>query len=220
MKTFLLISTVFLFILSCENPKPLRALPYIGNFDIYTYEQNGEVKVDSVYPKIPAFSYLNQDSIIFQSKQLKGKVWVANFFFTSCPSICPPTMAQLKRLNHLTKDLDKYVSYVSFSIDPKTDQPQVLKNYISTMGIKAKNWQFLTGDEARTHDLGVNNFMVHAAKNPEVAGGYAHSDGLVLIDRKGYVRGIYLGQQTHEVNKLEKDIRKLLEIEYGIDTDK
>ena len=212
----------FLLLGACTTApeKKQRALPYAGNFDIVTYEKNGEVFVDSVYPKIPAFRYINQDSVMITSKQMKGKVWIANFFFTSCPSICPPMTSQVKRLNILTNDINQYLQYMSFSIDPENDQPAKLREYIRLNGIKATNWQFFTGDEAKTHALGVNNFLVHAEATAMAPGGFAHSDGLVLVDREGYVRGIYHGTITSEVDQLNKDIRKLLSIEYGIDCKK
>lgn len=209
-----------LLLVACTSKQQERALPIYGNYDVITSETNGVQTTDTVYPKIPHFSYLNQDSNRIDSKQLKGKVWIANFFFTSCPSICPPMMAQMKRLNILTKDIANEVQFLSFSIDPTTDQPSVLRNYIKNNGLSTKNWQFFTGNEAQTHSLGVNHFMVHAKKDPMAAGGFAHSDGMVLVDKSGYVRGIYLGTQTKEVDKLNNDLRKLLAIEYGINIKK
>ncbi len=213
---------LLLFVSSCNSTpeKKTRALPYMGNFDIVTYEQDGEVHVDSVFPKIPAFRYLNQDSVMIASKDLKGKVWIANFFFTSCPSICPPMTAQMKRLNILTNDINEHLQYLSFSIDPKTDQPHVLRNYIRQNGIQANNWYFFTGDEAKTHELGVKHFLVNAEANGAAPGGFAHSDYFVLVDHEGYVRGVYHGTITEEVDQLNKDVRKLLTIEYGIDCKK
>lgn len=218
MKRALSVVLILLVVASCktEREKKPRALPYFGNYDLVFSETDGVESVDTVYPKIPAFSYLNQDSNRITSKSMKGKVWVANFFFTSCPSICPPMISQMKRLNILTQDLANEVQFMSFSIDPETDQPGVLKQYIKNNGITTKNWYFFTGDEAKTHRLGVRHFMVHADKDPMAAGGFAHSDGMVLVDREGYVRGIYRGTQTREVDQLNKDLRKLLEIEYGI----
>ncbi len=212
----LLVAALF----ACENKQKVRALPIYGNYDVITSETNGVQTNDTVYPTIPHFSYINQDSIRIDSKQLKGKVWIANFFFTSCPSICPPMMAQMKRLNILTKDIADEVQFLSFSIDPTTDQPSVLRTYIKNNGLSTKNWHFFTGNEAQTHSLGVNHFMVHAKKDPMAAGGFAHSDGMVLVDKSGYVRGIYLGTQTTEVDQLNNDLRKLLAIEYGINSKK
>ena len=208
---------MLVFTMSCKNePKP-RALPYYGNYDVYTIEKDGKQTNDTVFPKIPFFAYLNQDSLKVTSKDLKGKVWIANFFFTSCPSICPPMMSQMRRLNVLTKDVEKEVQFISFSIDPETDQPSVLKDYIKRNGISTKNWVLLTGNEKKTHKLGVDHFMVHAKKDAMAAGGFAHSDGMVLVDKEGYVRGIYLGTQTPQVDQLNIDLRKLLRIEYGVE---
>lgn len=221
MKGLLVIVSIIFITINCtDKNQQVRALPIYGNYDVITSETNGVLTNDTIYPKIPHFSYLNQDSIRIDSKQLKGKVWIANFFFTSCPSICPPMMAQMKRLNILTQDIADEVQFLSFSIDPTTDQPSVLKNYIKNNGLSTKNWQFLTGNEAKTHSLGVNHFMVHSKKDPMAAGGFAHSDGMVLVDKAGYVRGIYLGTQTKEVDKLNSDLRKLLVIEYGINSKK
>ncbi len=200
----------------CTSVAPIkRALPFFGNYDVVVSETNGIQSVDTIYPKIPSFTYLNQDSVLISSQSMKGKIWVANFFFTSCPSICPPMISQMKRLNVLTQDIASEIQFMSFSIDPKHDQPSVLKTYIKNNGINTSNWYFFTGDEQKTHALGVNHFMVHADKDPMAAGGFAHSDGMVLVDREGYVRGIYRGTNTSDVDQLNKDLRKLLKIEYG-----
>lgn len=224
MKLLLILSALTgLVAISCGNPQPEkkpRALPYAGNFNIVVSETDGVRSVDSIYPTIPYFQYLNQDSVMIRSTEMKGKVWIANFFFSHCPSICPPMTSQMKRLNIMTGDINQYLQYMSFSIDPTRDTPARLREYIREYGIEAKNWHFFTGDEARTHRLGVENFLVHAASDAVAPGGFAHSDGLVLVDREGYVRGIYHGTITEEVDQLNKDVRKLLSIEYGIDCKK
>jgi len=220
--TFFVITLVAALLTSCDSKperKP-RALPYAGNFNVVVSETDGERSIDSIYPTIPAFQYLNQDSVMIRSKEMKGKVWVANFFFSNCPSICPPMISQMKRLNILTKDINKHLQYMSFSIDPTRDTPARLREYIKENGITATNWQFFTGDEAKTHRLGIDNFLIYAADEAAAPGGFAHSDGLVLVDKEGYVRGIYHGTVTSEVDQLNKDIRKLLSIEYGVDCKK
>lgn len=224
MKTILFcLLTAGILIASCESATPEikpRALPYAGNYNIVVSETDGVQSTDTIYPKIPSFQYLNQDSVMIKSSSMKGKVWIANFFFSNCPSICPPMTSQMKRLNILTNDINKYLQFMSFSIDPTRDNPTRLRAYIKENGIEAYNWYFFTGDEAKTHRLGVDNFLVHAASSNLAPGGFAHSDGLVLVDREGYVRGIYHGTSTSEVDQLNKDIRKLLSIEYGIDCKK
>ncbi|ASS47190.1 MAG: hypothetical protein A3D31_15185 [Candidatus Fluviicola riflensis] len=223
MKNTLFVITLALLSFASCNPEPEtkpRALPYAGNFNVVVSETDGVRSVDSVYPTIPAFKYLNQDSVMIHSKEMKGKVWVANFFFSNCPSICPPMISQMKRLNILTKDINEHLQYMSFSIDPTNDTPARLREYIKENGITTTNWQFFTGDEAATHRLGIDNFLVYAADEAAAPGGFAHSDGLVLVDREGYVRGIYHGTVTQDVDQLNKDIRKLLSIEYGINCKK
>jgi protein SCO1/2 len=151
-----------------------------------------------------------------KASDMKGKIWIADFFFTSCPTICPKMTEQMKRLNGMTKDLNDHIQYMSFSINPKYDTPTQLRKYIQLHKIKAKNWQFFTGNEARTHELGINNFQIFAGQDASAAGGYAHTGAFALVDKEGYVRGVYLGTDPKEVNKLEKDLRKLLKYEYSI----
>lgn len=201
-------------VLSCTDQKKVRVLPIVGNYDIEYDTIDGKEVSDTIYPKIPYISYLNQDSVKITSSTMKGKVWIADFFFTSCPTICPKMTAQMKRLAILTKDLEKQIQFISFSINPTYDTPYRLRAYRKHFGIKAKNWQFLTGDEEATHDLGVNYFQVFANKDIESAGGYAHSPAFVLVDKEGYVRGVYIGTETKQVDQLQKDVRKLLAYEY------
>ena len=201
-------------VVSCTEQKKVRVLPIVGNYDVEYDTIDGKEITDTIYPKVPYFTYLNQDSIKINSTKLKGKVWIADFFFTSCPTICPKMTSQMKRLAFLTKDLEKYIQFISFSINPSYDTPYRLKEYRKHYGINAKNWQFFTGNESATHDLGVNYFQVFANKDIESAGGYAHSPAFVLVDKEGYVRGVYIGTDTKQVDLLHKDVRKLLAYEY------
>lgn len=209
-------------ILSCNSNEKVRVLPIVGNYDVEYDTIDGKEVADTIYPKIPFFQFKNQQGKVVSSRDLKGKVWIADFFFTKCPTICPTMTAQLKRLSTKTQDLADQIQFISFSIDPNTDQPAVLRKYIAKNGITANNWVFLTGDENKTHKLGVEYFQVFANKDIESAGGYAHSPAFVLVDKEGYVRGVYIGTQTEQVDLLEKDVRKLLKYEYNIEhaTDK
>ena len=214
---FLIPFILLLILLSCnQSEKKVRVLPYVGNFDIVYSMVNGKEVADTVYPKMIDFSYFNQDSLVVKSSDMKGKIWIADFFFTSCPTICPKMTEQMKRLNGMTKDINEQIQYISFSINPKYDTPEQLRKYIQVHKIKAKNWQFFTGNEARTHDLGINNFQIFAGQDASAAGGYAHTGAFALVDKEGYVRGVYLGTDPKEVNKLEIDLRKLLKYEYSI----
>ncbi len=214
-RLFLVLLVSWIVIASCTEQKKVRVLPIVGNYDVEYDTIDGKEVADTIYPKIPNFTYLNQDSIQITSSAMKGKVWIADFFFTSCPSICPKMTSQMKRLSILTKDLEKHIQFISFSINPSYDGPSKLRAYRKHYGITAKNWQFLTGNEEATHALGVDYFQVFANKDIESAGGYAHSPAFVLVDKEGYVRGVYIGTDTKQVDLLQKDVRKLLAYEYN-----
>jgi protein SCO1/2 len=214
-RSFLAFLLALLFFTSCTTDKKVRVLPIVGNYDVEYDTIDGKEVTDTIYPKVPEFSYINQDSIKITSKSMKGKVWIADFFFTSCPTICPKMTSQMKRLSIVTKDLSKHIQFISFSINPTYDSPSRLRAYRKRYGITANNWQFFTGDEEATHELGVNYFQVFANKDIESAGGYAHSPAFVLVDKEGYVRGVYIGTDTKQVDLLQRDVRKLLEYEYN-----
>ena len=214
-RLFLVLLVSWIVIASCTEQKKVRVLPIVGNYDVEYDTIDGKEVADTIYPKIPNFTYLNQDSIQITSSAMKGKVWIADFFFTSCPSICPKMTSQMKRLAILTKDLEKHIQFISFSINPTYDRPSKLRAYRKHYRVTAKNWQFLTGDEEATHALGVDYFQVFANKDIESAGGYAHSPAFVLVDKEGYVRGVYIGTDTKQVDLLQKDVRKLLAYEYN-----
>lgn len=217
---FWFVACIAIVLTSCGEEQKVRVLPMMGQYDIEYKTVDGKEVEDTIYPTIPSFAYLNQDSVFVKSKDMKGKIWVADFFFSTCPTICPIMTTQMKRLQAMTMDLEDEIQFISFSINPTYDQPSQLRRYIKHHGITAKNWQFLTGDEAATHELGVKSFLVHAEADAEAEGGYAHSPAFTLVDKEGFVRGVYIGTDTKQVNQLEKDLRKLLKYEYGVDGSK
>jgi protein SCO1/2 len=209
---------VFGLLWSCSttSDSKKRVLPIIGNSDVVYKTVDGKTVTDTVYPRIPEFSMLNQDSVKVSSTTLKGNIWIADFFFTSCSTICPGMTAKMKSIQEKLKDLSKDIQFISFSIDPEKDQPSVMRKYIKTYGINDENWVFLTGNEEVTHELGVDHFFIHAASDPEAVDGYAHAEAFSLVDKEGYVRGVYNVQNPDELKRLEKEVRLLLKEEYGI----
>ncbi len=208
--------SIILLSYSCTSKKKIHVLPMIGNYDLVYSKVDGVEVVDTVFPKIPNFSFLNEDSIKVSSSTFKNKVWIADFFFTSCSTICPGMTSTMKKLNDATQDLSDNVQFLSFSIDPETDQPSVLKTYRKNYKITSKNWTFLTGNEDETHRLGVENFYIHASEDENATDGYAHAEAFSLVDKEGYVRGVYNMAEPGELERIEKDLRKLLKEEYGI----
>ncbi len=173
-------SFIFLFLLclSCsDSSKNIKSqkLPYLSE-EIIEFD-----------------GYYNQDSVAVNNKTYKNKIWISEFFFATCPTICPIMNSQMKQLQKEIKDLgfDSKVQFLSFTIDPIKDTPSALKKHKSQLCNNCKNWDFLTGDEEFTHRLGIERFKVFAGRDEEAAGGYAHSGAFSLVDQSGFLRGVY-----------------------------
>jgi protein SCO1/2 len=217
MKQFVVFFSCLFVIFSCQSTdKKKKVLPFIGNFDVEYKLVDGKEVTDTLYPTVPFFYFRNQDSLLKKSTDFKGKVWIADFFFTSCPTICPKMTKNLRFLNNNLKDLASDIQFMSFSINPDFDTPSQLKRYKEHYQINSKNWDFLTGNEDETHRLGIENFQIFAGRDDEAEGGFAHSGAFTLVDKEGFVRGVYLGTDIKQVKQLEQDVRLLLKEEYGI----
>ena len=218
------IVVLFLILLiSCnESPVKKRALPILGNFDLEYTTVDGDKKVDTLYHKIRKFKFLNEDSIWKSNKDFKNKLWIAEFFFATCPTVCPAMNLQLKKLNQELKAYENDIQFLSFTINPNHDKPSVLKQYKQKTGITAINWTFLSGDEDETHRLGIEDFLTFAGKDDESEGGYAHSGSFTLVDKEGHVRGVYRVTDLDgkvdatEYQRMKTEILKLLNYEYNI----
>ena len=197
-----------------EQVNETLVLPILGDRDVEYKMINGEEVADTIYHIVPEFQYIDQDSLWLRSKDIKDKIWIADFFFSNCPSICPPMTSNMKRLNTNTKDISDKIVFLSFSIDPERDTPTHLRAYKKTYGITATNWHFLTGDEEETHLL-AKEFFNGAERDEDIEGGFGHTSYFAIVDTKGHVRGIYDGTDSKQVDKLESDLRKLIEHEYN-----
>lgn len=181
---------------SCKE----KVLPYLGN----TVYENG----NPVYHTIRDFAYINQDSQSVTKDSLSKYIFVADFFFTSCPSICPKVMKEMLRIHEAFKGDDR-VRLVSFSIDPKRDTADKLKLYAQNIGADTRYWHFLTGDKDETLDLAAD-FFVAALEDPEAPGGFDHSGKIVLVDKNGHVRSFSEGTDPDDTPGLIEDIKLLL----------
>lgn len=197
------------FLISCEEEVPERVLPIVGDRDVEYKMVDGVEVADTIYHHVPEFEYLNHDSVMVYSKDLKDRVWITDFFFTKCPTICPPMTSQMKRLSDNISDLSDKVYFLSFSIDPERDTPNQLREYRKKYEINAKNWHFFTGDEEATHLL-AKEFFNGAERNEDIDGGFGHTSYFALVDKEGLVRGIYDGTNAEQVDQLEVDLRKFI----------
>ncbi len=191
-----------LFLEACESKKEL---PFLGPKETKITEG----KTDTVYHQIPDFNFLNQDSVWVSQKDYGGKIYVADFFFTSCPTICPKMKTQMLRIYQRYQN-NPTIKLLSHSIDPTYDRPHVLKAYAKRMEVASKKWNFVTGNKGEIYKIGQKSYMVSAQEDPNEAGGFVHSGAFILVDTKRHVRGIYDGTKESEVNKLIEDIEILL----------
>ncbi len=184
-------------------------------------ELNGEKK------RVPDFVFTNQDGRFISNEDYLGKVYVIEFFFTTCPTICPIMNANMKRLEEAFGTRDDF-GIASFTIDPEKDTPEQLKRYAENMGVFSQNWHFLTGDASTIYELANTGFNIFAGINPKVAGGFEHQGYFALVDQNGYLRSrtdrfgnpivYYLGIPESELDvqgtdMLLEDVQKLLENE-------
>ena len=182
------------------------------------------VKLNGEKKKVSDFVFLNQDNLFIGNEDFLGKVFIAEFFFTSCPSICIEMNKNMKILDNEFGDRDDF-GIASFTIDPDHDTPKVLKEYSELLEVKSKNWHFLTGDVTDIYDLSNSGFNIFSSINPDVAGGFEHQGFFALIDQNGYIRSrtnsmgspivYYLGiedenSEKQGVDMLKEDILKLL----------
>jgi protein SCO1/2 len=162
------------------------------------------------YWSIPDFTLTGADGKLVDRSQLDGKLWVANFFFTSCPGPCETLT---NRLAGVDRELgsDDRVRFVSISADPETDTPETLRKYAERFHAGA-HWLFLTGAKPAIHALARDGFKLPIADDPNAPGLITHSTRLVLIDRTGTVRGFYegAGDDDAPVRELTTDLRTLL----------
>lgn len=194
---------------------------------------SGELSYIELYgenKKVPEFQFVNQNGDSISNKDYLGKVYVMEFFFTTCPSICP---IMNKNLIGVEKELGDNSDFgiVSISIDPEHDTSEVLKEYANSYNIDNPNWNFLTGDREKIYTLANKGFGIFANEDEAVPGGFAHSGMFVLVDKEGYVRSrldqfgnpiIYYrgsvergisvleGEEEPQIDILVEDIKKLL----------
>jgi|TARA_R110000851_G_scaffold263331_1_gene415817 protein SCO1/2 len=179
----------------------------------------GDDKLTKIGPA-PKFELVNQDNLKITNETYIGKVYVLEFFFTTCPSICPK-MNQSMLLIEKKFFGNPNFGIVSITIDPKHDTPKVLKEHVEFLGVRSSNWNFLTGDRDYIYDLANKGFNLYAGENSKVNGGFEHSGLFALIDKKGNIRCrkddfgnpilYYDGLDKKGVRDIQQDINVLLE---------
>lgn len=145
------------------------------------------ITVNEERKKVPAFKFVDQHGDTITNKDYEGKVYIAEFFFSTCPTICPIMKENLVEVQKEFSGNDDF-GIASFSIDPEHDTPEVLKAYADNNNIEHPNWHLLTGEREAIYDLANSGFNIYAGEDPAAEGGFAHSGYFALVDREGYIR--------------------------------
>jgi len=175
-----------------------------GIYSFYLLVQHAQTKPLPVYGQIKDFQLTDSKGERFQSGQLKDKVLVVDFFFTTCGTICPIMTRNMNTLYGVYKS-NPNVEFVSISVNPDQDTPDVLAKYAQKYQVNTNNWHFLTGTRAAITDLTVNSFKIGSIEEP-----IFHSANFVLVDKSGRIRGYYDGTVKEEVMELARDLKQLI----------
>lgn len=193
-------------------------LPFVTYTDV-----NGETQ----NRKAPEFGFVNQDGDTITNKDLEGKVYLVDFFFTTCPSICPIMTANMMKVQERFAHYDDFHT-VSFTVDPKRDSPSVLNQYATERMLNTEKWDFLTGEKDSLYSVAYH-YLSSAMEDSLAAGGFLHTEYFVLVDKEGFLRsrddeqgnviGVYNGTEAQHIRDLIDDV-KVLMAEYNLELKK
>jgi protein SCO1/2 len=189
----------FILIIGC-NPKDKQALPILGFSEI----ENGQEKLH----QIPDFKFLNQDSLLIDNNYFKDHIYVADFFFTTCPSICPIVTRSMLKIYEEFENVD-LVKLCSYTLDPEYDNVTILKAFADNIEADSDKWTFLTGDKDEIYDLTESYFSV-VIEDEDAPGGINHSGKLLLVDKDRHIRAFCEGTDPDDVDDFIIDIKKLI----------
>lgn len=198
---YLLFVFVFeFFVLGSCGDNSERKLAILGEKHI----ENG----DTIYHTVPDFSFIDQDSQVVNNATFAGKAYVVDFFFVSCPTICPKVTAQMKRIYNKFEN-EPGLLLLAHTIDTKRDTVPRLKKYAEKAGVSSAKWKFVTGDEDKIFEIADDYFSI-AIKDENSPGGFDHSGRLILVDKNRHIRSYCDGTDPASVDQFMKDIELLL----------
>lgn len=207
---FIILTTCAIWLFSCKTESSSQAkkilLPIFGEKKLAGTEAK-----DTLYHTIQPFQFINQYGDTVSEKTIANKIYVADFFFATCQSICPQMSSQLVHVQKVfEKDHD--ILILSHTVNPMNDTVEVLKGYADSYGAQKNKWHFLTGNKKEIYDMARYSYLVNAFEDDGTPEGFLHSELFLLIDKQKRVRGMYDGTDSVSVVKLISDI-KLLEQE-------
>lgn len=186
-----------------NEQKPLRTLPYFG-------KKNTMTLGDTAYHTVKPFCFTNQYNEKVTEETVKGKIYVTDFFFTTCQSICPIMSSELERV-YKTFATNKDILILSHTVSPEEDSVNIMMNYANLHGVKDRRWLFLTGDKKHLYDMARTSYLLNAEEGNGDADDFIHTQNFALVDKERHLRGFYDGTDSLEVSRLIIDMNLLLE---------
>lgn len=188
--------------------KEVVDLPVLGPYKVIDNIVDGRLVTDTVFTQIRPFTFIDQDGVAITEELIDGKVCVVDFFFTSCPTICPKMKQQMLRIYEAYEGESDLI-LLSHSIDPKRDSVGRLKEFAQKLNVETNRWHFMTGERDSIYSM-AKHYMIAVQKDDLAPGGFAHSGTFLLMDRNRQIRGIYDGVDPEAVDKLMDDIKLVL----------
>lgn len=193
-----IVLTTILYFYKKQSKEPIRKLPYYGPIEL----------ADKTQHTIPSFTFINQYNEPVTKKDVEGKIYVADFFFVTCRSICPLMAQQMTRVyKEFHHDTD--ILILSHTVNPEHDSIPVLKQYAEKHGVFDKKWLFLTGHKKHLYELARKGYLLNAEEGDGGPDDFIHTQNFALIDKHGHIRGYYDGTDSIEVSRLIQDVRIL-----------
>ncbi|MBI5858212.1 MAG: SCO family protein [Sphingobacteriales bacterium] len=209
----ILIVTIALAGCNSKNKPAEESLPFISKPDFTPEWIDKKSPAYSAIHTIPAFSFINQDGEAVTEKTVDGKIYVADFFFTRCGSICPKMTHNMGLLQTTFKDNDE-VMFLSHSVTPEMDSVPVLKRYAEIKGVIGNKWHLLTGSTDDIYALAKKQYYAGDTIGYYQTGNeFLHTENFILVDKHRRIRGVYNGTLDLEIERLEDDINTLLKEE-------
>jgi protein SCO1/2 len=206
----LLLPGIILILLS-KGDHRFTTLPYYGHKYPTTKLVEGESVNDTIYHQIPYWSFTDQDGELVTQKEYDGKIYIVDFIFTTCPGICPIMTTHMEQLQFkLDKPGLKEIPFISYTVNPENDTPEVLYKYGKEHGADFDRWTFLTGEKQKIYELGVEGYLVSTREDALAEGGFLHSEKFILVDWDHHIRGFYNGTDINEISRMSDDIKILL----------
>jgi protein SCO1 len=189
-------------------------LPYLGDKEVVAVERDGSMVIDTIYYTVPPFSFIDQFGRTITDADVAGKIRVVDFFFTRCTTICPRMSVQMQQLQLKLNDkaFDDVV-FLSHTVDPEHDTPEVLEGYARKLQADTARWKFLTGSAPDIYRMGNAGYLLSALEDSADVERFVHDSRFVLVDKDGHIRGYYEGTEAEGMNALAADLKMILKEE-------